>query len=284
MDMNASLDSRVQVRTAQLQTALSDIRRANQDLKQQYADTVRAFSKMIELREGSASGHPRRVAERARRLGETLGMTSKDQQNLVFASLLLEIGKVTLPDKLLNRPLNALFVQERDTFLHHAVIGASLLKNITPLKEAAQLIAPQYECFDGSGKPAGLIGEKIPLGSRILAVVRDYDLYLEGKLTGKMLTASDAQGQLRRLRGKKYDPKVVDELLKLVGEVKDTVYRPTVEASFSDLVPGMEIIEVTHGDSVFLRDAVLTLPMIEEIKSLQQEVGTALSIKIKARK
>jgi hypothetical protein len=46
----------------------------------------------------------------------------------------------------------------------------------------------------------------------------------------------------------------------------------------------MEIIEVTHGDSVFLRDAVLTLPMIEEIKSLQQEVGTALSIKIKARK
>ncbi len=115
----------------------------------------------------------------------------------------------------------------------------------------------QYH-FDGSGMPNGLVGEAIPLGARILSVVRDYDLFLEGRISGKPMTASEAQDQVRRLRGRKFDPRVVNALLHLVGEVKDTVYRPVIEASPVDLMPGMDVVEVTFDGKVFLRDVVLT--------------------------
>lgn len=282
--LNASLDAKVQARTAQLQTALGNIKKTNQELKCHYSDTVRAFSRFVDLREGKASGHSRRVADRARRLAEELGMAAKELQDLVFAGLLLQVGTLTLVDRLIGRTLNDLPKSERSKYYRHAVAGASVLKDIAPLSPAARLIALQYECFDGSGVPSGLVGEGIPLGARILAVVRDYDLYLEGRISGRPMIASEAQGQLRRLRGRRYDPQVVDALLRLVGEVKNAVYRPVIEASALELVPGMEVVEVTYDGKVFLRDVVLTARMIEEITELQGEADTALSIKVRARK
>lgn len=282
--LNNDLDAKVQVRTAQLQTALGEIRNANQDLKRHYSDTVRAFSRFVDMREDRSTGHARRVAERARKLAAEMGMEAGDQQAIVFAALLLQVGKLTLPDKLISRPLNALFKKEREAFLRHAAVGASILKDIAPLKEASRLIAMQYECHDGSGTPNGLMGEEIPLGARILSVVRDYDLLMEGVITGKLMTASEAQDQLRRLRGKKYDPAVVDAIIELVGEVKDSVYRPVVKASPLDLVPGMEVVEITYGGEVFLRDVILSKAMIEEIQALQTDVDSAIDIQIRARK
>jgi response regulator RpfG family c-di-GMP phosphodiesterase len=282
--LNANLDVQVHVRTAQLQTAMKRITFSHQALKNHYCDTVRAFSRFVDLREGRASGHARRVAERVHILGRELGIEAKELQDLVFAALLLQVGKLSLPDKLLGRPVNALFKPEREAFLRHAAVGASVLKDIAPLRQAAHLIALQYECFDGSGVPNGLIGGDIPLGARLLAVVRDYDLLLEGHITGRVMVASEAQDQLRRLRGKKYDPAVVDALLHFVGEVKDQVYRPVVEASPMNLVPGMEIVEVTYGGQAFLRDVVLSAEMIKEINELRKEADTDIRIKVRARK
>jgi response regulator RpfG family c-di-GMP phosphodiesterase len=283
-DLNANLDSRVKVRTAQLQTALGQVKSSNQELKRHYSDTVRAFSRFVDLREGNASGHVRRVAERAHRLGQELGMKAKDLQDLVFAALLLQVGKLSLPDRLIERPMSSLSKQERDNFLRHASVGASVLKDIGPLRQAARLIALQYECYDGSGIPNGLIGDDIPLGTRLLAVVRDYDLMLEGRTTGNAMRASEAQGQLRRLRGRKYDPDAVDALLQLVGPVSQQDYRPVIEASHLDLIPGMEIVEIIYGGQVFLRDVVLTEEMIDEIDELQKNAETVLTIRVKARK
>ncbi len=283
-ELNASLDAKVQVRTSQLQTALGHVKDSHRELKAHYSDTVRAFSRFVDLREGQSSGHARRVAERAQRLGRELGMEGKDLQDLVFAGLLLQVGKLTLSDKLLERPFNAFFKKDRETFLRHASVGGAVLKDIAPLHQAARLIAAQYECFDGSGVPQGLRADAIPLGARILAVIRDYDLLLEGRITGKPMTVSEAQDQLRRLRGKKYDPKVVDSLLRLVGEVKDQVYRPVIDASPLDLVAGMEVVEITYGGQVFLRDVVLTEEMVREVRALLEEASVAINVKIRARK
>ncbi len=282
--LNADLDAKVRARTAQLQTALTQVKEAHQELKKHYTDTVRAFSRFVDLREGKSSGHARRVAEKARRLGVELGMGGKDLQDLVFAALLLQVGKLALPDKLIEKPLNALFKQERIAFLRHATLGASVLKDIAPLRPAARLIAMQYEGFDGTGLPNGLTGEDIPLGSRLLAVVRDYDLMLEGRITGKSMTAQEAQDQLWRLSGKKYDPVVVKALVNSVGAVKDQVYRPIIEASTLDLVTGMEIAEVTYEGHVFLRDVVLTAEIMDEIYELQKTVDKSLNIRVRARK
>jgi response regulator RpfG family c-di-GMP phosphodiesterase len=223
------------------------------------------------------------VADQARHLGQELGMDAQALQDLVFAAMLLQVGKLSLPDRLIEKPMLFLPKQERDSFLRHATVGASVLREIALLRQAARLIALQYECFDGSGVPNGLAGDDIPIGARLLAVVRDYDLMLEGRISGKSMTTAEAQKQLRRLSGKKYDPKVVNALIQLVGKANTHDYRPVVEASPLDLIPGMEVVEVTYGGHVFLRDAVLTDELIEEIDELNNNVDTALTIRVRAR-
>jgi response regulator RpfG family c-di-GMP phosphodiesterase len=281
--LNTELDSKVKVRTAQLQTAMEQLKSSNQNLKKHYSDTVRAFSRFVDLREGKASGHARRVAEQARRLGQKLGLKAEELQDIVFAAMLLEVGKLSLPDRLIEKPILFLQKQERDNFLRHPTVGASVLKEIAPLRQAARLIALQNECFDGSGIPNGLAGDDIPIGARLLAVVRDYDLMQEGRISGKAMTTAEAQNQLRRMSGKKYDPLVVNMLIALVGEANIQGYRPVVEASPLDLTPGMEVVEIMYGGHVFLRDAVLTDEIIEEIDELHHNVDTALTIRVRAR-
>jgi response regulator RpfG family c-di-GMP phosphodiesterase len=283
-ELNTSLDGKVQVRTAQLQTALLNINTAHRQLKRNYTDTVRAFAQLVELREGRISGHARRVAELGRGIAMRLELSGQQIQDIVLAGLLLQVGKVTLPDKILAHPVNALWKPERQRLYHHAAVGAAVLENIDPLRSAAHLIARQFECYDGSGFPAGLSGEQIPLGARILAPVRDYDLMLEGAMSGKPITTSEAQDQLRRLRGKKYDPLVVDTLIGLVGEVYDTLYRPVIEASLLDLVPGMEVVEVSADGKTLLREVVLTEEMIQEIEEHTRDAEGPLEIRVRARK
>jgi response regulator RpfG family c-di-GMP phosphodiesterase len=282
--LNDELDNRVKVRTAQLETAMEEIKSSHQKLKNHYSNTVRAFSRFVDLREGKSSGHARRVAEQANRVGQKLGIAANDLQDVVFAALLLQVGKLSLPDKLIERPLYSLVKSERDDFLRHARIGSSVLRDIAPLRQAAQLIAMQYECFDGSGTPNGLSGEDIPLGARLLAVLRDYDLLLEGRMSAKPMTATEAQKQLRRMSGKKYDPRVVDALMQLVGQVSDQDFRPVVDACLLDLTPGMEIVKIICDGRVFLRNTVLTDEMLEEIEELQKSSDTALTIRVRARK
>jgi response regulator RpfG family c-di-GMP phosphodiesterase len=269
-ELNASLDAKVQLRTAQLQSSFSD--------------TVRAFSQLVELRKGAVSGHARRVSDQARKVAVRLSLPEQEVQILALAGLLLQVGKVTLPEKLLSRPISAMGNEEREQYMRHAAVGASVLGPIGPLRAAAKLIGSQFECIDGSGLPEGLAGEQIPLGARILAVVRDYDLMLEGAVTGKPMPPGEAQGQLRRLRGKKYDPSVLEALFAIVGEVSGTHYRRVIKVGLLDLVPNMEVAEVVVGAKVLLRDVVLTEEMIKEIGDIARNSTDLLEIRIRPRK
>jgi response regulator RpfG family c-di-GMP phosphodiesterase len=129
-ELNASLASKVRVRTSQLQTALQEIRAAHHDLKQHYTDTVRAFGRLAEFRERQLTGHARRVADWGRKLAEGIGLRERDVQDIVLAGLLLQVGKVALRDRLLFRPVNSLTKIDRTEFLKHALTGASILRRI----------------------------------------------------------------------------------------------------------------------------------------------------------
>jgi hypothetical protein len=98
------------------------------------------------------------------------------------------------------------------------------------------------------------------------------------------MTTSDAQAQIRRLRGKKYDPQVVDAFIELVGKVTERSYRPVVNANLLDLAPGMEIAEVVSGTRVLLRDVVLSEAMIEELEEYHGSAEDPLEIRVRARK
>ncbi len=275
-ELNAGLEDKVEKRTEQLRKSLQLIDQAHDALKKQYADSVKVFAKTIEMRPGIKSGNAKYIAENAWEVARRLGMDAADLKDLVFAGLLLQIGKMSLPDSLLTQSMLGMNSQQRKRYLNHALEGQTLLKGLEPLQNAGELIAAQYEHFDGSGVPFGWADRQIPLGARILAVIRDYINYLDGSITGTGMTAEQAKARLLSKKTKNYDPDVVDTFLALLAESETTDERPVIEISWTQLQPGMEAAEIICNEVLYMKDQILSEKNVEDILELRKHAKTLI--------
>lgn len=270
-ELNASLEEKVEKRTEQLKKSLLKLDQAHDALKKQYTDSVKVFAKIIEMRPGIKSGHAMYIAETAKAVGLQMGMDAQELKDLVYAGLLLQIGKMSLPDQLLTLPHLSMSSQQRKRFLNHAQEGKNLLTGIDALHNAASLISHQFEYFDGSGDPEGLKNQEIPLGARILAVIRDYITYLDGSITGVTMTPEQVKTRLLSKKNKHYDPEVVDRFLNCLKTAEQTSDdRPIVEISWTQLQPGMEAAEIISNQVLYLKDQILTEKNVEDILNLRK--------------
>ncbi|MGZ4960482.1 MAG: HD domain-containing phosphohydrolase [Methylomonas sp.] len=275
-DLNACLEDKVEKRTEQLKKSLQRLDQANEALKKQFTDSIKAFARIIEMRPGIKSGHAKYIAEHAREVASRMNMDTADIKDVVYAGLLLQIGKMSLPDNLLTLPLFKMNSQQKSQFLSHAQEGRNLLKDVERLHTAALLISRQFEHYDGSGFPAGLLGKDIPLGARILAVIRDYITYLDGSITGTAMTSGQVKGHLLSRKRKEYDPDAVDAFLALLAESESTDERPVIEISWTQLQPGMEAAEILCNDVLYLKDQVLTVKNVEDIFNLRKHAKSLI--------
>lgn len=307
-ELNESLEDKVKQRTEQLKNALQDIDLAHNDLKKQYVNSIRAFSRIIEMRPGIKSGQSKYIAENAVLVARELGVDVEDKKALLYAGLLIQIGKMSLPDALLTGSYYSIPLLDKSRYLNHAVEGERLLNGLTQLKDASVLIRHQYERYDGSGFPDSLAKQKIPLGARILSVVRDYISYLEGSMTGEAMTVKAAIGQLVDLKESYYDPKVVDVFIKvlkidmtpeeapplikkswrnsrLLTESQNAeVSRPVVEISWLQLKLGMEIESVQLDNKLYVRQCIADEKVIGIVNSLRENTGKNPIIRIRMGK
>jgi response regulator RpfG family c-di-GMP phosphodiesterase len=282
-ELNAGLERKVAERTAQLAEALKSLEDAHGQLRQSFLATIQLFSGLVELRGGKLAGHSRRVADIARHLAEQMKLPEADQQDVFLAALLHDIGKLGLPDNLLNAPFNALTPQGKAEVMRHPAKGQQLLMAVEQLANAARIIRHHHECLDGSGYPDGLVGLAIPLGARILAVANDYDALQTGALTLHAHTASEAQQFLLKERGHRYDPEVVDAFFAMLAE--EEAKRPKELAlRVADLRPGMVLTrDLTHRDGYTLLPGgrVLNADVIGRLAALEQAEGLTLAIHVR---
>jgi len=268
-ELNEQLEVKVQHRTEQLRLSLQRIDGAHKSLKKQFGNTIKTIAHIIEMRPGIKSGHSKYIAENAKELAQRLHLAEEDTKDILFAGLLSQLGKMSLPDSLLWETLNGMSASGKKRYLNHGQEGWNLLSNIDQLKAAAKLISHQYENYDGSGEPHGLAGEEIPIGSRILAVIRDYISGLDGFLTGRAMSIEDAKHYLEQKKEQLYDPNVVDAFLQLLAEAKITVERPIIEISWTQLQPGMEAVEIFYNGLLYLKNQILTQPQIDKIMDMR---------------
>jgi len=280
-DFNRQLEEKVEQRTEQLKKSLKQIDNAHKTLKKQYTDTIKTFARIIELRPGIKSGHAKYIAEIAYKIASKLGLPEEQKKNILYAGLLLQIGKIGLDDDVLSQPFYSMSTEMRHRYLSHALEGEALLKDMAQLKEAALLIRHQFERFDGSGYPNGLIGDQIPVGSRILQVIRDYISFLEGSMTGHRMTVADVNSRLINKKGSFYDPLIIDTFIAVLTEMEAQTIRPVVEISWTKLQPGMEVEEIRYDDRLFLKDCILDKAKIYDIVALREKVGDKLQIKVR---
>jgi len=265
--LNAGLEEKVAQRTAELDKALKFVKAAHTKLKTGFINTVQAFSGLTEMRGKNLSGHARRVADHARSLAKSLALSDAEQQNILFASLLHDIGKIGLPDSILDRPFSALTPEERAEMMRHPERGQQALMQIEQLKEAALLIRHHHELYDGSGYPDRLAGLAIPMGARILAVANDYDSLTSGTLTQQPMKPKEALAYLIENRGKRYDPAVMDAYVVILsGQLKNIIDEIPLRPAL--LKPGMVLSrDLQHRDGYMLlaKGYVLDQPVIAQL-------------------
>jgi len=187
------------------------------DLNNYFINIIEILIQAMENESLGPKGHFLRMARLATQIGNKLGVTGKDYENLYYASLLHDIGKVKV-----KRKININFKAEENLHLFqdevsiHPVAGANMLKQINLFKDIIPMVRHHHENYNGTGYPDGLRGEEIPLGSRIIAVVEDYIKILYNKSIENLYENEEALNKLFSLAGIKYDPTVINTLKEIV--------------------------------------------------------------------
>ncbi|MHB8473351.1 MAG: HD domain-containing phosphohydrolase [Gammaproteobacteria bacterium] len=280
---NAELEKRVEARTAEIKQTADMLDLAYQELHTSYQTAIPVFANLVEMREGKGSGHGRRVAEMAKTLAQHLGLGEEAALDVYYAGLLHDIGAIGLPDRLVDKPLTSMSPQDRVLAEKHPQMGESALLALEPMAGAARLIRAHHERFDGRGFPDKLIGENIPLGARILAVVNEYDGLQRGTLFEDKLNPEQAAGFLKENSFKRYDPTVVEAFLKLlnVRAQKSAAARRHINVGTSDLRTGQVLARdlINHDNILLLTKGYrMTEAMIGKMRAYESDCGVTLQI------
>jgi len=176
------------------------------------ASIVEALALAIEARDRTSERHIRRMRVYASGIGRRLGMSPAELEELEYAALLHDIGKLVVPDSVLSKP-STLSHEEFRMMSTHARIGAEILETIGMPASMAAMVRHHHERYDGTGYPDGLIGMEIPLGARILAAVDTFEATTSERPHRRGMPVQDAVAHLTRSSGTLFDPRVVGALL-----------------------------------------------------------------------
>ncbi len=181
-------------------------------LRENQLETVLALAKALEARDPHTAGHGQRMTELAEKIASKMGMAPTGLETIRWAALLHDIGKIGIADEILRKegPLTS---EEWFIMKKHPLVGAEIVMNVSNLADVAGLIHSHHERFDGKGYPRGLVGEEIPLGARIIAVVDTYSAMTDGRVYRPRCTHAEATAELIRCSGKNYDPMIVEAFL-----------------------------------------------------------------------
>jgi diguanylate cyclase (GGDEF)-like protein len=161
--------------------------------------------------------HHHGVAELVHEVGKRLGIEGNEFEHLRHAASLHDIGKVAIPDAIINKP-GPLTDQEWAFMRRHTLIGERILSAAPALGPAARLVRSSHEAWDGSGYPDALADVEIPLGARIIAVCDSFDAMISGRPYASPKTIDDALAELRRCAGTQFDPEIVRIFEKILAD------------------------------------------------------------------
>lgn len=179
-------------------------------------EVLQALANAIEARDSYTRWHSSRVAEYSRLIARRLGRMEKEVQLVYWAATVHDIGKIGIPEHVLNKA-GKLSLAEREIIQQHPLIGARILAPIGFFRRLLPIVTHHHEHFDGSGYPAGLKGEAIPLPSRVIMVADAFEAMTADRCYRKRLSDTEARAELVRHSDGQFDPQVVQALLDLTG-------------------------------------------------------------------
>lgn len=196
-----------------------------QEVSEAYDATVRAFVAAIDAKDSYTRGHSERVADYSKMIAERLGMRERDLEVFYYGALLHDVGKLVVTKKILTKP-SALDEDEWTEIKRHPVIGAEIVKEIEFLEPALDAVLSHHERLNGSGYPAGLARDLVPMNARIMAVADTYDAMTSSRAYRGARTHQEAIEELTRCVGTLFDEQCVREFIAAFEERAST--RPSL--------------------------------------------------------
>jgi putative two-component system response regulator len=180
-------------------------------LEEERLETLRRLARVAEYRDDATHEHTERVAHTAQLLSEQLRLSESKTSLIRQAAPLHDIGKLAVPDAILLKP-GKLTVEEFDQVKEHAAVGASILSGSSSevLCLAEEIALTHHEWWDGSGYPAGLEGDSIPVSGRIVALADVFDALIHTRPYKAAWPLTKAVREIRNLAGRQFDPRIVD--------------------------------------------------------------------------
>ncbi|MFH1454240.1 MAG: tetratricopeptide repeat protein [Armatimonadota bacterium] len=190
------------------------------DLKQSYKDTLKSLVKAVDARDPYTQYHSDRVSKISGYIAREMGLPSEEISKIEIAGYLHDIGKIGIRDEILLKK-SALTEDEQEIMRSHPARGYEILKEIHFLDNVTPLVRAHHENIDGSGYPARLKGAEIPLGAKIIGLADYYDAITTDRPYRKAMDTEEAVEEIKKLKGIKFDPAVVDAFLKITDKLPE---------------------------------------------------------------
>lgn len=274
--LNELLEEKVKERTVNLQKATAMLKKSMAKLKESYRESILVFSSMIELRNHDSGANSQVIADFAKAMSEKMELDENIVENIYFAGLLNNIGKLGMNDDICKKPYNELSEEQLGIYHEYPKIGQTILLSLPRLNETGNIIRSHKERYDGKGYPDGLSKNEILLGSRILAIACDFYGMQSGELTNKISSRDEAHSFIIQNKDSRYDPDAVAIFQQVFKEHHGSVQKvKEIGVGIDDLRPDMVLTKnVTfRGGMLLLRkEQVLTQELIVKINNVQKDM------------
>ena len=178
-------------------------------------EMVETLARTIDAKDNYTNGHSFRVSEYSVALAQKLGWNKEQISTLKREALMHDIGKIGVPDLILNKP-GKLTDEEYKSVKSHTTTGKNILEGLEDMTEAAEVAMYHHERYDGTGYPAGISGKGIPANARIVAVADAYDAMSSDRIYRKALKTDEIISEMEKQRGKQFDPEYLDAFIELI--------------------------------------------------------------------
>ncbi len=235
VELKARIRSLLRMRDIESELALvnRNLKMRTSDLvKQQhslYLSTVKSLASAIDAKDEYTRHHSTRVTDFSLKIAKNMSFSEKELEDLELAGLLHDVGKIAVPESILNKP-GRLTDEEFAAIKEHPVRGENILKPVIELKDIAKVVRSHHEKHDGNGYPDGLKGREIPLGARIMSIADAYDSITSERPYRKASSHRRAVKEIISCSGTQFDPEIVEHFLEVCGTfVKETEPKEPLE-------------------------------------------------------
>jgi len=278
-ELNDSLEQKVNDRTNELELAMQQAQESTRKITNNFRESLSLMTSIIEMQDGSKANYTNMIVNACIGIAKALELPPKEIEQIRIATLLHNIGKLSLPEAMRKKPMNDLNRNELEIFRTHPIQGETVLSGMTGLKTVSKLVRSHQEYLNGKGFPDKLKEDEIPIGAKIICVASDFQKLESNLLLKEISGPEESIEYIRSMSGKHYDARVV-ELFDKYYEKHLQNYRTYLsQLNHKDIKIGMVLAEnliTANGLMLLTKDTAITQDHIEKFAIYETDIGGKL--------